>query len=270
MLKDAHVRAVVFDWAGTVVDHGAKAPADVFVRAFAEFGVDITEEEARGPMGMAKREHIEAVMAMPRVQAAWRERHGHAPHAADVDRVYEVFVPMNVAVVADHGDLIEGAARVTARLRERGLAIGSTTGYTREIMAPLVPKAASQGFAPDSLVCAGEVARGRPAPLMLYRTFVELGVWPAASVVVVDDTPAGIRAGLAAGCWTVGVALTGNAFGLTPAETAALDADDRRRREARAYAELARAGAHAVIDGVGGLEGVVDEIEGALARGERP
>jgi phosphonoacetaldehyde hydrolase len=270
MLKDAHLRAVVFDWAGTIVDHGAKAPADVFVRAFAEFGVEIGEDEARGPMGMAKREHIEAVMAMPRVQAAWRERHGRIPGEAEVDRVYEVFVPMNVAVVADHGALIEGAAAVTARLRARGLAIGSTTGYTREIMQPLLPQAAAQGFAPDSLVCAGEVARGRPAPLMLYKTFAELGVWPASAVVVVDDTPAGIRAGLAAGCWTVGVALTGNAFGLTPAEADALAEPDRHRREARAYAELARAGAHAVIDGVAELESVIDEIEGALARGERP
>lgn len=270
MLKDAHLQAVIFDWAGTVVDHGAKAPADVVVRAFAEFGVAITEAEARAAMGMAKREHLEAVMAMPRVRDAWREQHGDAPDADDVDRVYAVFEPMTVDVVADHGELIEGAARVTRRLRERGLKIGSTTGYTRAIMAPLLPKAAAQGFAPDSLVCAGDVARGRPAPLMLYASFVELGVWPASSVLVVDDTPAGIRAGLAAGSWTVGVALTGNAFGLAPAEAAALDAAERARREARAYAELARAGAHAIVDGVAELESVVDEIEGALARGERP
>jgi phosphonoacetaldehyde hydrolase len=66
------------------------------------------------------------------------------------------------------------------------------------------------------------------------------------------------------------VALTGNAFGLTAAEADALAEPDRHRREARAYAELARAGAHAVIDGVAELESVIDEIEGALARGERP
>jgi phosphonoacetaldehyde hydrolase len=177
---------------------------------------------------------------------------------------------MTVDVVADHGELIAGVARVTARLRERGLKIGSTTGYTRESMAPLVPKAAAQGFAPDNLVCADDVMAGRPAPLMLFRSFVELGVWPASSVLVVDDTAAGIRAGLEAGCWTVGVALTGNAFGLTPAEAGALGAAERERREATAYAELARAGAHSVVDGVADLESVVDEIDGALARGERP
>jgi phosphonoacetaldehyde hydrolase len=270
MLKNAHLEAVIFDWAGTVVDHGSKAPVDAFVRAFAEFDIAITEAEARAPMGMAKREHIEAVLAMPRVRDAWHEAHGQVPGDADVDRVHEVFVPLNVEVVVDHGELIEGTASVTARLRERRLKIGSTTGYTRAIMEALLPKAAAQGFAPDNLVCAGEVAAGRPAPLMLFKSFVELGVWPAAAVVVVDDTPAGIRAGLAAGCWTVGVALTGNAFGLTPTETAALDEAERARRGARAYAELARAGAHAVVDGVAELDSVVDEIEGALARGERP
>jgi phosphonoacetaldehyde hydrolase len=270
MRKHAQLEAVIFDWSGTVVDHGAKAPADVFVRAFAAFEVALTEAEAREPMGMAERAHIEALMDLPRVRAAWREQHGRDPEDADIDRVHAAFVPMTVDVVADHGELIDGAAAIARRLRERGLALGSTTGYSREIMAPLLPKAAAQGFTPDNLVCAGDVAHGRPAPLMLYRSLVELGVWPTSSVVVVDDTPAGIRAGLEAGCWTVGVALTGNAFGLTPAEAAALDEAERAWREAKAYAELARAGAHAVIDGVGELESVVDEIEGALARGERP
>jgi phosphonoacetaldehyde hydrolase len=270
MLKGTGLQAVVFDWAGTVVDHGSRAPVDVFRRAFAEFGVELTDAEARGPMGRAKRDHIADVLDLPRVRQAWRSTRGEEPDEADVERVYEVFVPLNVAVVTEHADLIEGTADVAARLRARGLKIGSTTGYTRAIMEPLLPLAAAQGFAPDCVVCAGEVPTGRPAPLMLYRSFVELGVWPASAVVVVDDTPAGVRAGLAAGCWTVGVALTGNAFGLSLEATAALDEAERARREAAAYAELARAGAHAVIDGVAALEGVLDEIEGALARGERP
>jgi phosphonoacetaldehyde hydrolase len=60
--------------------------------------------------------------------------------------------------------------------------------------------------------------------MMMYRTFLDLGVWPASTVVKVDDTEVGIAEGLNSGCWTVGVALTGNVFGLNPAETAALDA----------------------------------------------
>jgi phosphonoacetaldehyde hydrolase len=264
------LKAVVFDWAGTVVDHGSRAPMGVFVRAFAEFGVAITVDEARGPMGMAKRDHVAAVMALPRVSAAWEAAHGRAPTVGDVDAVYAVFVPMNVAVVADHADMIEGAVETVAALRARGLKIGSTTGYTREIMARLLPIAAAAGYAPDSLVCAGDLSAGRPTPLMMFRAFIDLGVWPAWTVVKVDDTGVGVAEGLNAGCWTVGVALTGNVFGLSPEETAALPPVAFAARRDAAYGALTRAGAHFVIDTVADLPPVIDEIEGALARGERP
>ncbi len=262
--------AVVFDWAGTMIDHGSRAPMGVFVKAFAHFGVTITVDEARGPMGRAKRDHIKALMAEPRIAAAWAAARGAAPTEADIDAVYAVFVPMNVSVVTDFADLIEGAADVARRIRARGLKIGSTTGYTRDIMERLLPVAAAQGYAPDNLVCAGDLAEGRPAPLMMYRTFLDLGVWPAWTVVKVDDTEVGITEGLNAGCWTVGVALSGNLFGLTPEETDALDGEEYQRMRDRAYAKLTRAGAHFVIDSVAQLDAVLDEIEGALARGERP
>ena len=264
------LKAVVFDWAGTVIDHGSRAPMGVFVEAFAAFGVEISVAEARGPMGMAKRDHIRTLLALPRIASAWTSAQGTAPDEAAVDRVYGVFVPLNVAAVTDFADMIEGAAATVSRLRGRDLKIGSTTGYTRDIMERLLPAAARQGYAPDNLVCAGDLAAGRPTPLMMYRTFLDLAVWPAASVVKVDDTEVGIAEGLNAGCWTVGVALTGNVFGLSPAETAALPPEEFAARRAEAYACLARAGAHYVIDSVAAIEPVLDAIEGRLARAERP
>ncbi len=264
------LQAVVFDWAGTMIDHGSQAPMGVFVQAFAQYGVDITIDEARGPMGMAKRDHVSALIYHPRIAAAWEARHGKAPGEAEIDQVYETFLPMNAAVITDHADLIEGAAETVRKVRARGLKIGSTTGYTHELMDRLLPLAAGQGYAPDCLVCTGDTAAGRPAPLMMYRCFLELGVWPAWAVVKVDDTEVGIGEGLNAGTWTVGVALTGNVFGLNQAETDALSIAEFEARRSAAYGTLSRAGAHFVIDGVSDLPGILDEIEGALARGERP
>ena len=37
------IQALILDWAGTVVDHGSRAPMGAFVRAFAAFGVADTE-----------------------------------------------------------------------------------------------------------------------------------------------------------------------------------------------------------------------------------
>lgn len=264
------LKAAVFDWAGTVIDHGSQAPMGVFVATFKQFGVEISVAEARGPMGMAKRDHIKTLMAQPRIAAAWEAAQGAAPDEAAIDRVYEVFVPMNVEAVTDFCTMIEGAVPAVGRMRARGLKIGSTTGYTRSIMAKVLPLAAAQGYAPDNLVCAGDLAEGRPSALMMYRTFLDLGVWPAHSVVKVDDTGVGIAEGLNAGCWTVAVAVSGNAFGLNPAETAALSQAEFATMRAAAYGDLRRTGAHYVIDSVADIDAVLDDIEGRLARGERP
>ena len=265
-----HLKAVVFDWAGTVVDHGSLGPMGVFVEAFAEFGVAITIAEARQPMGIAKRPHVAALLAMPRIAEEWRRVHGRTPTEVDIDAVYDVFVPKNIAVAARYADLIPGAADTARQLRDIGLKIGTTTGYTREIMDRITPVAAAQGFVPDSMACTGDAPDGRPTPFLLYRTFLDLAVWPASACIKVDDTEVGIAEGLNAGCWTVGVAVTGNVFGLSLADTKASPPDEFRARRATAAAKLAGAGAHCVIDGVADLLPIVHEIEGRLARGERP
>ena len=42
------LRALVFDWAGTVVDHGSLAPMGAFVETFGEFGVEIVNNTLVG------------------------------------------------------------------------------------------------------------------------------------------------------------------------------------------------------------------------------
>jgi phosphonoacetaldehyde hydrolase len=265
-----HLKAVVFDWAGTIVDFGSRAPMGAFVKVFGDFGVTITIDEARGPMGMAKRDHISALIYAPEIAARWVAAHGKAPTEADIDRIYQVFVPLNARVVTDFADFIPGAVEVVATLRSQGLKIGSTTGYTREIMENLLPVAAAAGYAPDNLVCAGDLAQGRPSPLMMYRCFADLGVFPPHAVVKVDDTEPGIAEGLAAGCWTVAVAVSGNAFGHSRSEVEAMSPDAFSKRRAQAYATLAAAGAHVVIDSVADLLPVLMDFDQRIAKGERP
>jgi phosphonoacetaldehyde hydrolase len=207
------VRAVILDWAGTVLDHGSRAPMGAFQRAFARFGVGISIADARGPMGMAKADHIRAVGRA--VNEAWRAKHGRDFDDSDVAAIFEVFEPMNIAAVQDHSALIPGVLEAIEALKARGIRIGSTTGYTRPIMAALAPLAAAQGFVPEVTVCAGDLAAGRPAPLQMWQAMAAMGVWPAAVVVKVDDTPPGIGEGRAAGTWTIGLALTGNLAGLS-------------------------------------------------------
>eukprot|EP01037_Dinobryon_pediforme_P009357 gene9357-9437_t len=264
------IQAVILDWAGTVVDHGSRAPMGAFVRAFAEFGVTISIDDARGPMGMAKRDHIRAVGQTPAVDAAWRASHGHSMTEADIDRVMAVFEPMNVASVEAHADFIPGALEALAILRARGIRVGATTGYTRPIMNVLMPIAADQGYIPEITVCAGDLPQGRPSPLMMWHAMAHMGVWPAETVVKVDDTTPGIGEGLAAGTWNIGLALSGNACGLSAEELAALDEASVQAIREKATTAFTDAGADMVIDSIAQLPWAITQINAWLADGRMP
>ncbi len=254
-------KAVVFDWAGTTIDFGSFAPMGVFVEAFRRFDVEATIAEARAPMGAPKRDHIRAMLTAPRIAAEWARVHGQAPTEADIDRVYAVFVPMNEAVVAQYATLVPGARAAVDRLRAMGLKIGSTTGYTRSIMERVFPVAAAQGYVPDNCVCSDDLPEGRPGPLQMYQCFIDLRIWPAASVVKVDDTPPGIAEGVNAGCLTVGVALSGNIVGRTPQKLAALSAEELQTLRAEATEVLRTAGAQHVIDTVADLPELLIQLD---------
>jgi len=249
----SRLKAVIFDWAGTMIDFGSFAPMGVFVEVFRRFGVEASIDEARAPMGLPKWDHIHTMLTAPRLAAAWQDAHGAAPTRADVDSIYAVFVPMNEEVVADYAGLVPGARETLDWLAARGIKVGSTTGYTRSIMQRVAPAAAAQGYRPLNMVCADDLPEGRPGPLGMYQCFIDLQVYPPEAVLKVDDTPPGIAEGVAAGCPTVGVALSGNIACKTPKELAAMDASAIDEIRARATTILKDAGAAYVIDTVADL-----------------
>ena len=264
------LRAVILDWAGTVLDYGCQAPAATFIEAFAGYDVPVTVAQARAPMGMAKRAHIQMITRMAGVAEASQERHGRSATDSDVDALYERFLPLQVAMVEKHAGLIPGALDAVRAMRARGLKIGSTTGYPRIVMDVVVRAAAAQGYVPDSLACAEDTPVGRPGPFPALKTLIDMAVFPVEAVVKIGDTVVDVEEGLNGGMWTVGVSVTGNEVGLTLEEWQALDPTTQGRLRDAAVHKLAAAGAHYVADAVADVLPILDDIEARLARGERP
>jgi phosphonoacetaldehyde hydrolase len=247
--RSGPIQAVILDWAGTTVDHGSIAPVMAFIETFRLHDVEISVEEARAPMGMHKCDHLRAITRMPLVAALWQTAHGRLPNDADVAAMYEEFIPLQLKVLADYADPIPGAVETIADLRQRGIKIGSTTGYNRQMMNVLVPEALRRGFQPDSVVCVSDVPAGRPEPWMALRSAMELRAYPPALCVKVGDTVPD---------------------GLTTEELADLSLDELEMRRERAHLHLADAGAHYVIDGIWSLPQVLEDIEERLDSGEQP
>jgi phosphonoacetaldehyde hydrolase len=262
---------IVFDWAGTVVDHGSRAPVATLQEIFENAGLPITVEEARLSMGIAKRAHIAAILAVPRVSSEWQRMHGAIPTEEDVERLYADFVPRQLACLERHSDVIAGVSPAIEQLRGRGLKIGSTTGYTRPMLDCLLALARSQGFAPDCAICPDDVpGGGRPAPWMCYLNAIRMQVGPLWSMIKVGDTPSDVAEGRNAGMWTIGVTRTGNEVGLTVAEWETLAVPQRSNALERAAIRLQHAGAHYLAESVADILGLVDEIDTRVTAGERP
>jgi phosphonoacetaldehyde hydrolase len=258
-LKD-HFDLVIFDWAGTMVDFGCQAPIQALIEAFAAQGVELDEATARRDMGRAKRDHVTSLLEDKGVASRWRAAHGRDPNPQDIEILLERLGPLMRARAQAMSALIPGAVSMLEQLRVAGVRVASSTGYTREMLEPVLHRAAEQGYQPEDVVCSGDTLAGRPSPLMIYKTCVNLGVWPLSRVVKVDDADAGIAEGKSAGAFTVGVA-SGNALGLSWEALQALPDSERRSRVDAARSSLIAAGADLAIDSVADL---VPSLERAM------
>lgn len=266
------VQAVIFDWAGTTVDFGSFAPTTIFVQAFREaYDFDISLKEARGPMGMGKWDHIRALGNDPTISARWQAQFGRLMTDADVDQIYETFMPLQIAKVAEHADLIPGTLETIQWLRARDIKIGSCSGYPRAVMQVLQAAAAERGYTPDCVIATGDLKAGsRPGPWMALQNVQELAIQAVWRCIKVDDSAPGIHEGHNAGMWTIGLALSGNESGLTLDEFLAADEQTKASARQTASVNLRAAKAHYIIDTIADIPSVVQDIEARIDRDERP
>ncbi|XP_071112166.1 phosphonoacetaldehyde hydrolase-like [Haliotis cracherodii] len=267
------VRACILDWSGTTADKYVLAPAVSFIEVFKKFKVPISMEESREPMGLRKDLHIKAITKMPSVQSRWRKVYGRDPTDKDVDDMFQTFVPIQLDVIRQYGQLIPGTKDSVDELRKDfGCKIGVTTGFLRSMVDILLEEAKKQGYVPDATVAGDEVVNGaRPKPFMVYRNLDLLDIHPIQSVVKVDDTISGIGEALEAGCWGVGLARYSNYMNVDSLEQEAeLSDEDIQDRLQKTRDILRKAGAHYVVDSIVDLPDVVKDINARLAAGESP
>lgn len=264
------VKAVVFDWAGTITDYGCFAPLHVLIEVFKKRQIDITVEEARAPMGMLKNDHIRALCHMERIQALWEEKYGKLPDEKDAVSLYNEFEPMLLEALPKHSELIPGVLEVVNKLREKGIKIGSTTGYSSKMMVIVAQEAEKRGYKPDCIATPDEVPQGRPYPWMCYQNAIKLGVYPTETMVKVGDTVVDVYEGINAGMWSVGVIRGSSELGLTRIEVESLDSQTQRKKRIEVYERFKGAGAHYVIREISNLVNVIEDINKRLRKGEMP
>ncbi len=245
------VSAIILDWAGTTVDYGCFAPLNAFITAFGAFGIKAGIEEIRVHMGLSKRKHIEKMldcMECPYTQE-------------DVDKIYGCFEPSLFKVLAAHTEPLPGVLETVAQIREMGIAIGSTTGYTKAMMDVVMPLAKEKGYAPDCVICPDDAGGiGRPYPYMIWRNLEKLGVPSISEVLKIGDTAADMEEGKNAGCLCVGVLKGSSMVALSEEEFAQKNDAEILKLFEIAKQKYIEAGANYVIESIDALPTLIKTL----------
>ncbi len=210
--------AVIFDCDGTLVDSEPLAR-----RAW---------EQILGPLGYAATSADFASLIglpYPQVHAYFARRAAlPAPEAVEADLGVRLRAIMD-AELRPFDDAVDAVRELHAR--GIPLAVASSSARRRLDFA-LTRSGVAALFAVT--VAGDEIERGKPAPDMFLAAAARLGAEPAACVVV-EDSPAGVQAGVAAGMTVVGVLRDGPRAALAGAHEVVerLSADDLLAAPAR-------------------------------------
>ena len=267
------LRGLILDWSGTVIDKYSNAPIKALQKLFKNNGIEITEEEARIPMGKRKYEHIELIMKQPHFKEKWYKKYNNYPKKNDIDKIYNRFIPIQKEIIYNYCDLTPGTKESIKQLKNiHKLKIGLTTGFTSDITDIILDQVSKKGFTPDSVVSGDDVKNGnRPNPYMIYKNMDNLNISPIEAILKVDDTTNGIEEGLEAGCWTVGVSRYSTYMNINDTSHESILSDyDIEEKHNYSKEKLRKACAHYVIDDVSCLPYVVEDINKKLMKGEKP
>lgn len=184
-------RCVLFDMDG-VLYNSMPNHAVAWVKAMKEFGIDFTAADSYA---------TEGARGVDTIRLFVKRQMGKDISEEEAQRMYDVktqyFHEMPEAPI------FPGVKEVMGKLQAMGLTIGVVTGSgQRPLFNRLLTDFA--GFlTPDHLVTAYDVKRGKPNPdpyLMGLQKCGNLKPWEG---IVVENAPLGVRAGVAAGCFTV-------------------------------------------------------------------
>ncbi|AVK64488.1 phosphonoacetaldehyde hydrolase [Lactobacillus sp. CBA3606] len=255
------IKALIFDWAGTTVDYGSRAPIVAFQQAFANVGVEISEAEIRQDMGLDKYTHIHKIINLPLVQNNWQARFQVLPSHDDCERIYQDFKTILLASLTDFATLKPGMPAVIDYLDQHQIAYGTTTGYDAEMLAIVAPIAAKQGYRPSVNITSAQTnGIGRPAPAMLELACDQLAVTDPATVLKIGDSINDILEGQNANVRTVGIVDGSNLMGSSQAEFEALTFAEQTARRAKVTADYQAAGADYILQSMVDLPSLLTTI----------
>ncbi|MEU6080639.1 phosphonatase-like hydrolase [Streptomyces sp. NPDC047108] len=224
----AGIRLVVLDMAGTTVADGGLVER-AFGAAAEQLGVEPGSQEHS-----AQLDYVRATMGESKI-SVFRHLFGDEERAQRANAAFEK--AYHDLVDDGHCAPLPGAADAIGTLRESGIKVALTTGFSRATQDRILGALGWQDVA-DLTLCPADAGRGRPYPDLVLTALLRTATDDVRQIAVCGDTSYDMLTGRRAGASVVAGVLTG----------------------AHAREQLAAAGATHVLDSVAQLPAVVGAV----------
>ena len=194
---------VVFDIVGTTVEDNGQVQ-NAFVDVLEACDITVSPAEIAPWRGAPKRDalsfFLQKVLNYDDVGFEARLNGLHADFRARLEEQYR----------SGRTKVIPGAESTFLWLRDRSIKIALTTGFYRQLADTILSALGWSTDMIDASVSSDEVAKGRPAPQLIFRAMERTDVNAARRVAKIGDTVLDLKAGMNAGASGVIGVLSGS------------------------------------------------------------
>jgi len=196
---DNTIQVAVMDMAGTTV-----ADDGLVVEAF-EAAATAAGLPASGAERENARQYVLDTMGQSKI-VVFRALFGDESVAQQANTAFEDAY----AALIDSGSAtpIDGAAEAITRLRDAGVKVALTTGFSSATQGKLLAALGWQSLA-DLVLAPGDGVRGRPYPDLVLTSLMRLNADGVRNVAVIGDTASDVETALRAGAAIAAGTLTG-------------------------------------------------------------
>ena len=187
------IRAVLFDMDGVLYD-SMRNHAAAWVQSMQKFGIHMTADDAYA---------TEGARGVDTIRYMVRQQKGIEITEAEAQEMYDeksrIFHSMPEAPI------MPGIISLMEQIDAAGISIGVVTGSGQRPLIARILRDFGRFVSPEHITTAYDVPRGKPHPDPYLIGMKKAGGLLPSEAIVVENAPLGVRAGIAAGCYTIAV-----------------------------------------------------------------
>lgn len=186
-------KAVLFDMDGVLYD-SMPNHAIAWHESMLRFGLHMSAEDAYATEGA---KGVDTIIQMV------KEQQGKIISEQEAQRMYDVKAEIFHSM--PEAPLFEGVKELMKKIVSAGMTVNVVTGSAQKQLISRLLDDFHEFLSPDRITTAYDVQHGKPQPDPYLAGLRKAGNLTPSQGIVIENAPLGIRAGVAAGCFTVAV-----------------------------------------------------------------